>query len=403
MKASTAQCTNSMCKPGLRPCAIVGTVLAIAGSSIGHTPTESTLFPRHAARVLQQEETTTSCDLIPDETIADVWSWASTTYPRATGMIVYQNGVKRFEEYDESNICTWCGIGFLRSIFQFLFVDTLGWAALGGSPTSVLNMHSMTKTISGLTALLLQKQGYIPSLDEPVATYIPEWENTINKSTITIRELISFSSGLGSFPDTPLLSNNFIANGIFSPFVGRRFAYGSQPHLVFAKVVQVATGQDPEDYVRAHLLDPLGIEIEFRRTKGRERLPVFSTSARATLQDIAILGGELLAAAHGDGIVFNVTDIASLTTPGLNPPYGLAVWLNDNGVDAFYDRVEPSYPSCGTTDVFSALGKGGQFMTIVPEHQMVIVKSALDGFARYKDLNRFLLMLFSGQSCQCNS
>ena len=41
------------------------------------------------------------------------------------------------------------------------------------------------------------------------------------------------------------------------------------------------------------------------------------------------LSGQLLAAAYGDGI----------TTPGLNPPYGLAIWLNDNGVDEFYGRV----------------------------------------------------------------
>ena len=97
-------------------------------------------------------------------------------------------------------------------------------------------------------------------------------------------------------------------------------------------------------------------------------------------------------------LVFNATDVTSPRMPGQNPPYGFTIWLNDNGVDTFDGRVEPSYPSCGTTDIFSGLGKGGQFMAILQEHQMSIVKSALDRFARYKDLNRFITILSSGQS-----
>ena len=56
-----------------------------------------------------------------------------TLEPLVPSMIVDQNGVKRDEEYDESNRCTWYtyGIGFLRSFFRFVFVDTFDWAALG--------------------------------------------------------------------------------------------------------------------------------------------------------------------------------------------------------------------------------------------------------------------------------
>ena len=49
--------------------------------------------------------------------------------------------------------------------------------------------------------------------------------------------------------------------------------------------------------------------------------------------------------------------------------------------------------------VWNGLGKGGQeFMVIVLEHQMSVVKSALDWFARYKDLHRFLTILSSGRA-----
>ena len=203
-------------------------------------------------RKLQELET---CDEIPMENLVNTWDHVSSLFnvAPATGMLVYQNGVKIFEEYNSRNNCP--GILCVLSPIQLALSGQIG---AGGSPDARFGMYSATKSLAGMAALLMVKRGYISSLDERVSTYVTEWEGLRNKGEITIRELLTLSSGIQSslFP-IPFFSLALSLNGLF---LGERYGYGYQPFTVFGYFIEQVTGMSGLEFLERELLTPLGID-----------------------------------------------------------------------------------------------------------------------------------------------
>lgn len=213
--------------------------------------------------------------------------------------------------------------------------------------------------------------------------------------------MLSLSSGI----DASVQAVEFIslASAIGAPILDQKqFDYGAQPFIVFSKVIDEATGQDAQSYLDEQVLTPLGISVPLARTYDNAQIPILSAGGRATLSDLAVLGLELLDAAKGQGRVFTASDVDALTTPGLNPTYGIGFWLNDDGISVDGTTVAPRYPSCDATAVFHALGAGGQILTVVPEHDLVVAKSAAFGAVAFQEAQTFWDLLFDGLDCQCN-
>lgn len=372
----------------------------------GAVPTHTGLPTEHRAATSPRRAQARTCRAFPGANLDTAWEWArrSILIPPSTGMIAYQNGIKIFEEYDETNICALCGIPLVRSLFHFFqrILSLFSGMSLraGGAPEQSFKMYSMTKSLAGLAALLMRQQGFIPSLDEPVATYIPEWQTDGPKSAITIRELLTLESGIATISEMPPLA--VVQAAIHSPYLGRKkWVYGPQPFLVFAKLMQTATGQDPVDYLEQNLFAPLGMSsITFERTTDFERLPKFSSGGQTTLTNMAKLGMELSNAVHGVGTIFTPQDMEDFVTPGSdNPAYGLSVWLNADGRDSGGNVIGPFYAACGNHTVLQFKGVGGQLMAIIPEQNLVLVKSARTGLGHFYDL--YWDRVFADQDCLC--
>jgi len=101
------------------------------------------------------------------------------------------------------------------------------------------------------------KQGYLTSIDDKVSTYMKEWRDDPQKVDITIRELLTLSSGIFSSP-IPLMN---IWTSIHGPFVGNMWFYGYQPFVVFAYVVELITGRSAQQYLDDELFNKLGVEV----------------------------------------------------------------------------------------------------------------------------------------------
>ena len=61
-------------------------------------------------------------------------------------------------------------------------------------PDSLFGLHSFTKTMNALLVGHLIEDGFIGSIDDPVANYIEEWRNG-DKTNITIKHLLHMSGG----------------------------------------------------------------------------------------------------------------------------------------------------------------------------------------------------------------
>lgn len=126
---------------------------------------------------------------------------------------------------------------------------------------TIFDLASLTKVVATAPAVMqLVEQGKL-SLDEPVTKYWPAF--FVNgKETITIRELLTHTSGLPA--DLPFSSGGKAAalkqiENIKPGISGSAFIYSDINFIVLAHLVSVITHESFDRYVQDHIFKPLGM------------------------------------------------------------------------------------------------------------------------------------------------
>jgi serine beta-lactamase-like protein LACTB len=127
-----------------------------------------------------------------------------------------------------------------------------------------LRMGSIAKTMSALASMQLVEQGLI-DLDTPIQTYIPDYP-THPKTQITIRHLLSHTSGIGGYKDGcesnttvnyPTLYDalNLFKNRdlLFEP--GTQYSHTTYGYTVLGAVIEKVTGKAFEEYMQNNIWD----------------------------------------------------------------------------------------------------------------------------------------------------
>jgi CubicO group peptidase (beta-lactamase class C family) len=133
------------------------------------------------------------------------------------------------------------------------------------------NLGSMNKMFTATAIAHLVELGKI-SYDDPISKYIDEsWLPKEITEKITIRQLITHTSGLGSFFNEtfdrssralyrklddykPLIKDEKLA---FTP--GERFQYSNTGMFLLGVIIEKATGEDYFDYIRRTIYAPAGM------------------------------------------------------------------------------------------------------------------------------------------------
>lgn len=143
--------------------------------------------------------------------------------------------------------------------------DTICWLA------------SITKPITVAAAMKLVEEGNL-SLDDTVETYLPEFKEQVaedsNHYPITIRQLMSHSSGIQSSP--PSRPRDFFSQVWFEreikeivPLIAKtklEFKPGTDLHYsnaapyVLARIIELQSGKPFHQYVQETILNPLGMD-----------------------------------------------------------------------------------------------------------------------------------------------
>ncbi len=147
----------------------------------------------------------------------------------------------------------------------------------------LFRIASMTKAVTSVAALQLIEQGKF-ALEDPVRNYLPEFAKlqkfqTFDPTTgaytlapvtrpVTVRHLFTHTSGIG-YPFVSSILRDFkpragdsypVGPLLFEP--GERWQYGpSTAHL--GHLVEKISGQNLEEYFRAHIFAPLGMHDTF--------------------------------------------------------------------------------------------------------------------------------------------
>ena len=140
----------------------------------------------------------------------------------------------------------------------------------GSLPADVATHYeigSITKQFTAAAILQLKEAGKI-DLDAPLARYLP---NAPHARSITIRELLTHTSGLPDYIDgpdvealasSPATYDQLIARVSDKPLQfkpGTGWAYSSTNYLLLGRVVEVVSAESWESYVRAHLFAAAGL------------------------------------------------------------------------------------------------------------------------------------------------
>jgi CubicO group peptidase (beta-lactamase class C family) len=235
-------------------------------------------------------------------------------------------------------------------------------------------LYSGAKSFWGVVAVAAEQDRML-ALDERVADTFAAWEHDGWKRRVTLRQLLSLTSGIGfgglgsSVPTQAAALAVELRN---EP--GTTFTYGGIPLQIFGAVLAHklhAVGQTPHDYLQRRILDPIGMRIERWRAlaDGSRPLPTGAfVSAREWLK-------------YGHFVNQHHQELAEcFVGSAINPRYGLGFWLGLADAPA---------------DLVYASGTGGQALYMVPSLQLVIVHF---GSARRFKHQAFLSRVFSQHS-----
>jgi len=249
-------------------------------------------------------------------------------------------------------------------------------------------LASGTKSFSGVMCAAAIEDGLITSFDEKVSDTITEWIADKRRSQITIRQLLSLTSGIdaGEIGRVPSYAEAVTKSSKYEP--GANFEYGPVPFQVFGELMTrklKRTNETVYDYLNRRILKPIGLNVAFwRKDKGQPLLPQGAAlTAREWIKFGQLLknGGKW----NGKQIVrenlLNELRIGSKA----NPAYGITFWLNHSGAGPAGTRREAIVDisakdiAGGVKDLFMAAGAANQRLYIIPLLDLVVVRQGQMG------------------------
>ena len=280
--------------------------------------------------------------------------------------------------------------------------------APGFSADTPLLGWSMTKTVTGVLVGTLVQTGKL-SLEQK--SLVPEWRGPGDpRADITLDQLLRMTSGLrftenygDPLEDVALMlfaRANGAAYAIDKPLEvppGTRWQYSSGTTNILSRIIRDAVGGTEQDYLafpRRALFERIGMRSAVIEPDSSGTL-VTSSFMYATARDWARFGQLLLQDGvwNGERILPEgwVRYMATLTPLSKRKDFGAHLWVK---VPPPFDSVvtpRPQLPS----DTFHAVGHEGQFVSVIPSRQLVVVRLGLSRREHAWDHDGFLARLLA--------
>jgi len=221
----------------------------------------------------------------------------------------------------------------------------------------MIEIMSATKSIVSLAVGFAIDENLIPSVDSPVYWFFPEW-NQGEKKDITIRHLLTHTSGLAAEPTTEEIyrSDNIVqlaldAKLITSP--GSTFFYNNKATNLLSGIIQRVSGRSLDAYLKDHLFAPLEIS-KVAWSFDRAGIPYGMAGLSIGASDLAKIGQLMLQnGLWKQKVVISkswINESTKITQSSVSQPVGLLWWLNfgEEGFQFYYDStLLTSYRAAG--------------------------------------------------------
>ena len=237
------------------------------------------------------------------------------------------------------------------------------------------HVQSVTKSVTSLATGIALSQGLIDSLEQPAHLLLSQDLNLDeDKREITIRDLLTMRSGLDidnsifsvemyvRKPDDPI--QYILELPLYDP-PGETYYYRDcDPHLMSSAIAE-ASGMSLAAYVDHHLFEPLGIsDYHWGTDPGGTSMGAHGLHLQP--RDMLKIGQLVLnKGSWSEEQLVDSTWISESTTLQIATPkpYGWDV--------GYYWWLIPEW------NAFTAWGHGGNFIMILPDHDMVVVLTSM--------------------------
>lgn len=137
-------------------------------------------------------------------------------------------------------------------------------------PDMVFRLGSITKQFTAVAILMLAEDGKL-ALSDPIEKYLPGYPT--QGHVITIEHLLTHSSGIQSYTDIPGWMQDRILPDLkplalidgfkkepmqFAP--GTRFRYNNSGYVMLGAIIEKASGQSYEAFLKQRIFEPLGMK-----------------------------------------------------------------------------------------------------------------------------------------------
>jgi CubicO group peptidase (beta-lactamase class C family) len=262
---------------------------------------------------------------------------------------------------------------------------------------SINTSFSVAKSfVSALVGIAID-EGLIDSIDDPITKYIPELQDKDPRySAITIKDLLSMSSGLRYIEEETPFSDDtktyydpnlrsVALSAVIEEEPGKTFHYNNYNYLLLGIILERATGMPVAKYMEEKLWKPLGMEApaswsldseasSFEKMESgiNARATDFAKFGRLYLKNGSSWNGEQVVS---EKWVRTSTSANSTSDPSIEYQYGWWIYTAEKeGEGGGGGGVVGNNPY----HHFSARGNLGQFIYIVPEKDLIMVRHGYD-------------------------
>jgi CubicO group peptidase (beta-lactamase class C family) len=244
------------------------------------------------------------------------------------------------------------------------------------------NVHSASKSILQALVHIAIVKGYIGSLDDPVADYLPEYfaNASPDKKKITLRHMLTMTSGLDWTEDSTesqvQKASNWVQAILGRSLVsapGTTYNYSTGDTHVVSAVLQKATRMSTCQFAHQYLFGPMGITAEHW---GRDPRGIFSGGYNLYLtpREMAKFGLLYLHDGKWAGrplVPHSAVRAAQAQTTQVDDTFAYSEgWWMD---------------TISGRSMYFAWGYGGQFIYVIPSADVVLVTS--ENSSNNKEIN----------------
>lgn len=253
--------------------------------------------------------------------------------------------------------------------------------------TDLHTLQSVTKSVTSAALGIAVDEGLIDGVEAPAmdffADYAPDMSDP-RRAAMTLEDLLTMRSGIawgrpGQTYDDPThptvvleASDQWIDYILAQPMgaaPGQTFDYNDGVSVLLGKIVRIATGERIDDWARARLFEPIGIDAFYWKITPDGEADTEGGLYLAT-HDLARIGYLFLREGRwDDDQIISADWVARSTAPVVED---VAPDDDESDTGYGYQWWVPAHEN-GETKIFAGNGYGGQFVQVSPEHDIVVV------------------------------